>query len=569
MIAILGSSCAKSGGGPGAIHDDSQIRSYLVDGFSSLRQVEYKVDGSLDLQMIRHVRVELFPQTLGPPVSPNSDADPLCERQADQQCNRPRFSPLRSGIYRLRYALIRNGYENAEEAYRVLDAGEIKAQVSSGFLVADLALKLINLSLIASRNHLLIEISSLDDSNLVAGIFETALDSSAASRLIFAPFDVHRINQNFSKMTDVLLQATDQEQTEAFKKSKIQSQYITSQNLVEWPSTQKTMSLVPREALLAAMETKKVDFTLYNSLCELWATQVLPNLEHERFQIDSAPVDTIEFMQNCTQSRDLGVGSSSFFHRLGFRDQPFFIFQNIYDVEAAQIKDQKSPGRNLTLQVTDKFYVRSRLEFNAEAGLRPLSWVPLVGSYLSLAGTLSIDKSLKEDEGNELRFQTNMQLNVEQNSFGVQFEKYRRCLVIRMNPAHVNDAQVTAFSDTIATALGRDQMKRAMTERGLLVCDDRATTPVIKRENYYYVYAGKNEGLQQDAADIRNREVLLPLRGERDFQAFLQAGKSRLDNPETTTSDYGGITSALGRIEESIASISPAAPGVYVDAIFF
>ncbi|MGZ6478100.1 MAG: hypothetical protein ACXWQE_02285 [Bdellovibrionales bacterium] len=620
-LVLLG--CGNSGGQGGGAPSSNKMGTYLVDGFSSLRQINYAIDGQLNLEVTKQVRLELFPQILGTPESEIQTPDPVCEHDVDQTCGRARFKPLRSGLYIFRYALIRNSYENVPEAYQLITSGETIAEVASGSLVVEIPLRLKDLRLMGSRNHLLVEISAaiegkilkladhkftpakgqqysdLDDlaSNLKPEIFETTLDASATPRLIFSPFDIAQLEPALRRQidsyrpllaSDAEFQAVDKatlhagkladlaafSQTlaklETAKAKKISDNYAFTQNLVTWGPELSQMGNVDRAKLLDVAFTKTPGFTLYNSLCELWVRKMLPELASERLQAESpVAVDPLDFMENCTSSRYRGISEIGFFHRLGFRYQPFFIFQNVYMVDSAHFKDLKPPGRNFTVQVTDKFYVRSRQELNAEVSLRPLSWIPLIGPYLSLAGTMAIDKSLKEDTGNELRFQTNMQLNVEENTFAIDFLKYRRCLIVRMNPEKTNDPDVQAFSRSAKSDLQRDQLRRALIERGLLVCNPQEAQPITKLEKYYYISAPKNESYQQDPADIRNRDVILPLRGERDFQAFIQAGKSRLEIPDSTAPDYGGITASLEQVEESIAAITPAAGGIYLDGLFF
>src|SRR5262249_31588881 len=132
------------------------------------------------------------------------------------------------------------------------------------------------------------------------------------------------------------------------------------------------------------------------------------------------------------------------------------------------------------------------------------------------------------DTGNEMRFTSNMQVSVEENTMALELSSYRRCLIVRMNPGWIENYQLRPFVEAGGTELQRDQLRRAMAERGLIVCQPTESRPVTKFEKYFYLSSAKDTGLQQDPADLRNKQVALALRGDRDFQAFVVAGKSKL-----------------------------------------
>ncbi len=139
-------------------------------------------------------------------------------------------------------------------------------------------------------------------------------------------------------------------------------------------------------------------------------------------------------------------------------------------------------------------------------------------------------------------------------------------LSVRVNPVKLEDLDV----QTLLGAAGRDpqveqQMRTSFSQRGLWVCDESSRNPLTKLEKYYYIYSSESEGLQQDRKNLGNRSFALPLRGDRDFALFLQAGKSRLEFPDVTSSEF---TAPLAG-EMALPSIAPAAAGIFVESVFY
>lgn len=557
FVAALGlSACDKTSlGAPSVLDSGSHL--FLTSGYLTLRKVDYGVDDTLNLNIIRNVRLDV---DLG--VWDNSNPQ-------------SRVTPLDSDRYTFRYALIRNGYEDTREAYQVITAGEKSVDVAGGHLVVDFPLKVKDPRLLGSRNHLLIEVAPTAPSFWKPKVYEASLDNNIANpRLAFAPFDLSIIGKpDVRDLTDLIALSNRQDLEEEAYQRALKAHYAQIQNLIEWPENEELFPGLSRQKLISSIETHQVDFSAYNSLCDMWRDQVIPGLLKGMFHISAEAADNDDFSQFCTSSREHGVTDSGymkgFFSRLGFRYEPFFVFQNVYLVDRAKFGTILPDSRTLSLSVGNRFYVRSRIEYNHEAGFTPLSLIPILGPYLSLAGNLSVDVGMKEDSGNMLRFNTNMALEAEDSSMSLDFSQYRRCLIVRMNPAKIDDYRIKWFISYVKGDIQKDQMRRALSERGLLVCGAQETKPVAKKERYYYIYPAKQNGWQQDPTDIRNRSFALPLRGQRDFYAFMKAGESKLENedPESTNSDYAPAW--VDGVQEVLTSVTPGSPGVYFDSLFY
>lgn len=495
-----------------------------------------------------------------------------------------RLRPLRSGQYLLRYALFRNDFESSKDSRIILSTGEQIVEVASGKLITDIELHIKDRRVINSRNSLAVELSALDlnnrefrNSGLLRQAYEAPLEPNGSSRLVFSPVNYDKLNRSLKgkglivkDLKDVIATEKKLRHEEDEFDQVLQNHFAQVQNLIELGPEGKLFSKLSPQRL----ETGEIDSETYRALCEHWQTQILPDLAAEYSGSNQVSPSASGFVYSCTASRKQGLSQYAWFRKVGLGSiglgyEPFFVFQKIYQVEKAKVREQRPPGRNFFIQIGDRFYVRSRREYNYEAGLRPLSWIPIVGPYLSLAGMLAVDVSVKEDQGNELRFAANMQVNVEENTLAVDFEKYRRCLIVRMNPAKLKAPIINPYLNNVSNPIRRDQLKRAMQERGFLVCDPAQETPVTKTEKFYYLSTGREVGAQQDPADLRNKQIALPLRSERDFMTFMEAGRSTLSHPDSVNSQSGSTSVWAPEVEKAFLSLPPASPGLYVDSVFF
>ena len=344
--------------------------------------------------------------------------------------------------------------------------------------------------------------------------------------------------------------------------------FSVRENLVEWTQQTWVSSLLRYTELLHANRTGQVNDDLYASLCALWIDEIVPQLARERAVGPPVPFDRKEFIESCRTNREPGLDSFKIFRQLGFRRHPFFIFQTLYRSKSARMTALRPSGRTYFVTVGEGFYVRARNELSVEGGISPLSLVPVVGKALSLGGSVSIEDSLKVDTGSMLQFNANMSLIAEENTLDLELKGADRCLVIRLNPEIPLKSELSAYLAAIPNALPREQMRRAMTERGLIVCDPQSAPTLVKSEKYYYIHPPRLATYMQDATDVRNRQFSLPLRGERDFLAFLYAGRSRFESPDAVYSGPQSLGRWLDGFEDAVGSVSSAAPGIYVDRVF-
>jgi hypothetical protein len=255
----------------------------------------------------------------------------------------------------------------------------------------------------------------------------------------------------------------------------------------------------------------------------------------------------------------------------GARHHPFFIFQNVIQVEEAGYAGIRPPGRQFQITVGDQFSMGSRFVNTTDFTVRaPIGKIPVVGKILEIGLGISNTSTFRRDFGNDLTFNTSTTLQVEENLMDVRVSKYRRCMIVRMNPymterIHYLGMNIRWVKDEVQ----REQIRRGLAQRGLMVCSDVQTAPIDIAEKYYYVEPPRGPGTQQDPTDARNRWHSLELRGARDMKAFLLMGKSKLENPDVMDQGFDGLNEWTSNMDELFMTVTPAAPGMFVEDVYF
>ena len=145
LIQLVSCSDDRGAGARFGLNDETQI--FLTTGGYTLRNVNYAVDDDLNLSITRELRLELFPEVKRRENPEERMFDPTCENELDMPCGRAQTRPLRTGNYLLRYAFVRNGYEDSTRAYRLQSGGEVVVPVTAGRLIADIPYRIRDLDI--------------------------------------------------------------------------------------------------------------------------------------------------------------------------------------------------------------------------------------------------------------------------------------------------------------------------------------------------------------------------------------------------------------------------------------
>jgi len=534
---------------------------YFIDQMRVEEQeVTYEVDDSLNLTVVKTLRLDLFPKV---------------RRPSSQTLGENQVEPLRTGIYLLRFAIVRNHYEDPSRAYQLIDGGEVVVQVVAGRLIKDVPVKLRDLVLVDSRNRMLVELNTIDESKvqkigpgefvprpgftfrdiidtksgLDAKIFDGPLELSDEKTISLYPFDIKRIEKSaqtqlkskapleLSDLGDVIqlgrkIDAFYTENQQIAKRSMLEILNLKDGNDLNAASPE-----LERSQLLHLLETRVIPPGTYAALCRYWADSMMPeSLDTQKRR---------QLVSFCRASQGKGVSAFSIFRRMGFEHRPFFVFQDVMLVDNAHFVGMLPPGRNYDLKVSENFSVTAKLDVSAGLKFSP-SW----------KGPLSLGVGVEShaEQENVVNFGTGMSLHIQETHLRLETSKHLRCLVIRVNPEALNFPLAHRPNEFA---------------RGLRVCHPPSTEKIRFIENYFYIQSPKPHGYQQDPTDLRNRFYALSVRGHRDMMDFFASGKSSLSVPDSINSNYRGTEQWQQTLDKSFPGAVPAIPGLYLNAVFY
>ncbi len=572
------------------------------------QKVDYEVDNALNLKVVKTMRLSIYLRAT---------------RASNQIDGAGTTELLRQGLYLVRWALVRNGHEDSTHAYNYLDGQEEIMRVKGGVIVHDFQVKMPDPRLIDSRNRFLIEVSTIDErkvesagfekwkpkagfeykdlvveAGLAPIVYDANLELKANGFMLLKPFDIHSLDgtaqaqlaqyqpwidsgavvpdprkfpATFRGLADVIAMGKEIERLKEARNADLKDGYAKTQDLkVVTPATPVNEEIT-YDRLMQAMSGKQVDHGLYLALCNYWANQMVPEIFAERSTVTFSNAFRHDIRTACITNRGEGLSGIGFFHWLGFRHNPFFIFQNVLHVDEAKWEAFAPPGRNYQITIGTQFSMGSRFVNTTDATLRaPIGKIPVVGKILEMGFGLSNTSTWRRDWGNDMTFGTNATLNAEENVMGISVKRYRRCMVIRMNPYMKERANYLRVSrNWVRDEVARAQIDRTLDMRGFMVCGETQEQPVTVAEKYYFVNPTRSPGSQQDPTDLRNRWHSLSIRSTRDMRAFMLMGKSVINNPEEMDESFDGLNRWTENMDELFSATLPSYPGIFLEDIYF
>jgi hypothetical protein len=580
----------------------------FIDAFDmNLQEVNYEVDNNLNLTTKRKVILGINMRT---------------SRPSNQLDGRGLVEPLRQGLYLLRWVMIRNGYEDPNKAYNYMDGDELVVRSNGGRLMHQIWVKLKDARTLDSRNRILIEVSTIDehkvekvgdeyrpkagysikDIEVEAGlpriIYEGNFETKANGYVLVIPFDLKKLDgtakpqldafkgwtdrglvtpdaslfpDHFESLKDMIAMGREIERLQGLTLSDIRNSYETLQDLKEVHKGESLTEALPYDKFIETMNSKQPEWYFHSDLCKYWARQQIPEVMKE-FGVEGIPnAFKEEFRVRCLTARNSGLGSWDLLHWIGIRNDIFLVYQNILRAEEAKYVDTLPLGRNYNISVGEQFSMGSRFVNTTDATFKlPIGKIPVVGEILEMGFGLSNTSTFRSDHGTDMTFGSSTLLRAEESTLKLSLSKYRRCMVIRMNPSITKKMSYwRVMLNQIGDEVKRAQAERTLAQRGIEVCGPLETEPLPVEEKYFYVQTQLAPGSLQDPADLRNRSYSLQIRGMRDMSAFLQLGRSQITNPDTMGQDPKSFEAWTSNMEETFQAVTPASPGVILEDIYY
>lgn len=190
------------------------------------------------------------------------------------------------------------------------------------------------------------------------------------------------------------------------------------------------------------------------------------------------------------------------------------------------------------------------------------------------AGLGAVANLLVAQEASNFAYGVNMTRNtsvsmatylvIQKAEMDIVLEQYENCLSLQFSPEMINDLHFDKLK--LNKGISPKNLKlRQVLSRGYFICEGKITdTPIRVRENYYYVTQHFTAGDMLDNVNLLNHVWLLSLRGERDFNAFINTmvGKEIGQDGENIDTDRL-YDYSLYRLSTVYGKVLPTFPGMY------
>lgn len=581
----------------------------FIDAFDmNMQQADYQIDNNLDLITKKKFLLGINMRTARP---------------SNQLDGRGLYEPLRKGLYLLRWVVLRNGYEAPDKAYNFIDGSEDVVQSSGGRIMHQIWVKIKDARTLDSRNRILLQVSTIDESKVEkvdenewrpkagltvkdieveAGLPTVIYEGNFVPRdngyILVVPYSLNHLDgtakaqldyfkgwtdrglvtpnvslfpDRFNGLADIITMGRELEKLHEQSLADIRNSYEAIQDLTEIKAGQSLTEKLPYESFVDVMNAKQPNSDFHYYMCDYWARTQIPAIMKEHGVENVDRFITEDNRRHCITSRGWDFADIGLFYWMGARKYPFLIYQNVLRAEEASVNGTLFEGRNYNIAVGEQFSMGSRFVNTTDVTFKlPVGKIPVVGQILELGFGLSNTSTFRSDHGTDMTFGTQSVLRSEETTLPITLKKYRRCMIVRMNPEITSRmAYFRLMIRKIEDEVARSQAQREMFQKGIEVCGPLITEPYNTKENYYFVQTQMPPGAQQDSADLRNRGYSVQLRGVRDMTAFMQLGRSQITNPDTMGNDPKSFEAWSANMAETFQVVTPASPGVILEDIYY
>jgi hypothetical protein len=184
---------------------------------------------------------------------------------------------------------------------------------------------------------------------------------------------------------------------------------------------------------------------------------------------------------------------------------------------------------------------------------------------IGTGGNYSISKSHSTSVGSgyNASLGVSLGLNLQTNTFELEFKEYEECITLRLNP-NLFSGEDSIYKNIWINELS-NQRKTELATSGYFICTGVINkTPLHRKENYYFLSQPLVEDGQQDFFDPRNQMMNISFRGEKDLISLLNVlqGTVYRHSPQDKGSGHS-ILEDQKRIFQDIETTLPSWPGVY------
>ncbi len=190
---------------------------------------------------------------------------------------------------------------------------------------------------------------------------------------------------------------------------------------------------------------------------------------------------------------------------------------------------------------------------------------------ISLGGSTSYSVSRSESQGqaagNSLSLSNGVALNIRKLILNIAGTHSQQCLTAELNPSLYYNGESALFYDLKDAVNNVTHLTQFLTQKVRLCFTDEPVKKFRVQENFYFVTQDTSSVGFLDSPDLRNRPLLLQLRGQTTYENFLKIINARYTAPQqTNTMDMQNAT-LDDRASRALQLAVPSFPGILVETL--
>lgn len=549
-----------------------------IDNFSfSVQGYNYDINRNLDLSIIKKGVLALSAKMVN---------------HASLSSGRNGKDSLRDGKYLLKWAVITlNQNENFDS---LISNGQKVVDVYGGDLKTEVAFKITAFEKLNIRSKLVLALYTIKESKLKSGVIEidknSGLDATAHMGQIILNNDqeyekMQMINNNlglgkgdlFERIAAVggtnslvdytpkilaaqnlkRINAADEKDSQALREALTNpTKYYTQKFNSAYYRESDLKPALDKQVLINFAKTGVLTNDLAQKFCVYWSNDFLRRMKPDNKDgVLTSTTSTVLTQQCMSAARS---NPKTFFNV----EKKLLIYKIGNFNYKSGTSTNFSVGNSFSVSKAESKSTSSTWSWNNSIGLS-FEFLDLfkVGSTASYA--ISTSKSKSDTTSNSASVNASTYLFLQQSNFDITIDSYEECSSIKLN-TELFSGRNAPLANIFNSNLKSQEIVKAATS-GYFICTGvKNTTPITKRESYFYVSQDLSSKGEQDAYAAENHQFFMTFRGQKDLDGFLSLIQSSIQLPGSSTGFSSNVNGTKAGLMNKFGML-PTWPGSIAD----
>lgn len=180
---------------------------------------------------------------------------------------------------------------------------------------------------------------------------------------------------------------------------------------------------------------------------------------------------------------------------------------------------------------------------------------------VGINGNYGISTSNAINTGNSTALTNQLGVNLQKNEYHLHLKRYEECSIVKVWP-HLF-MKKGLLENTLRPSDSFDKKAEVATQ-GLMICTGQEnTTPLTRKETYYWLFQDASGYEMQDGGDVRNRNFFFALRGESEFHRLQYFMRGTLKHPSSSHQELDKNNPFQQNLLSLFKTGIPNSPGLY------